>query len=90
LEWGWSTEVVTLLTTTPANIAHWRRTGVTPPPRQERRMVEIARKMRWDPWLLTDPDIIRASVRPRDPRHDLHRDGHPVTEAGPDACRIAG
>jgi hypothetical protein len=89
-EWGWSTDVMTLLTTTPANIAHWRRIGVRPPPRQERRMVEVARKMRWEPWLLTDPDIIRASVRPRDPLHETRHDVHTDAAAGPDACRIAG
>ena len=52
--------------------AHWRDLDVTPPPRQERRMVKIARKMRWEPWLLTDPQVIRDGarskrVRPTDP-----------------------
>ena len=84
-EWGWSTHLIQLLTTSPANIAHWRWTGVSPPPRQERRMVEIVRKMRWEPWLLTDPASIRASVRPRDPRFGPL----PTTTAvGPDACRM--
>ena len=31
-------------------------------------MVEIARKMRWDPEQLADPDAIRESIKPRDPR----------------------
>ena len=35
-------------------------------------MVEIARKMRWEPWLLTDSQVIRDGVlskrvRPTDP-----------------------
>ena len=33
------------------------------PARQERRMVEIVRKMRVEPWLLRDTDAIRESVR---------------------------
>ncbi|MDO8308947.1 MAG: hypothetical protein Q7V58_11390 [Actinomycetota bacterium] len=85
-EWGWSPDLIDYLTTTPANIGHWRRLGVTPPPRQERRMVEVVRKMRWEPWLLTDPDTIRNSVKPRDPRHGPLA---PVPAAGgPAPCRL--
>lgn len=71
-EWDWSDALIEFITTRPVNIAHWRDLGVTPPPRQERRMVEVARKMRWEPWLLTDPQVIRDGVlskrvRPTDP-----------------------
>jgi len=62
-EWGWDDEVITFITTSPANIAHWRHLDVRPPARQERRMAEIARKMRVEPWLLQDPQAIRDSVR---------------------------
>lgn len=85
-EWGWSSDLVDCLTTTPANIGHWRRLRVTPPPRQERRMVEIARKMRWEPWLLSDPDTIRASVTPRDPRRGPLSPA--PTSGGPPPCRV--
>ena len=72
IEWDWSEELIAFITTRPVNIAHWRDLDVTPPPRQERRMVKIARKMRWEPWLLTDPQVIRDGarskrVRPTDP-----------------------
>ena len=67
-EWGWSAELIDLLTRSPSNVAHWRRDGISAPPRQERRMVEIARKMRWDPAQLADPEMIRDSIKPRDPR----------------------
>jgi hypothetical protein len=66
--WGWSAELIDLLTRSPSNVAHWRRDGISAPPRQERRMVEIARKMRWDPEQLADPEMIRDSIKPRDPR----------------------
>jgi hypothetical protein len=67
-EWGWSVDLIDRLTRSPANVAHWRGDGIGAPPRQERRVVEIARKMRWDPDQLADPDAIRASIKPRDPR----------------------
>jgi hypothetical protein len=67
-EWGWSVELIDLLTRSPSNVAHWRRDGISAPPRQERRMIEIARKMRWDPEQLADADAIRDSIKPRDPR----------------------
>ncbi len=62
-EWDWSPEAIAFITTSPANIAHWRTLAVTPPPRQERRMIKIAHKMRFTPWLLQDPDVIRESIR---------------------------
>ena len=85
-EWGWPPDLIDYLTTTPANIGHWRRLGVTPPPRQERRMVQIVRKMRWEPWLLTDPQVIRDSVKPRDIRLGPLP---PIPAAGgPPPCRM--
>ena len=51
------------MTTSPSNIAHWQTLDLRPPARQERRMVEIVRKMRVEPWLLRDTDAIRESVR---------------------------
>ena len=62
-EWEWSEEAITFITTSPANIAHWRTLAVTPPPRQERRMIKIAHKMRFTPWLLQESDVIRESIR---------------------------
>lgn len=62
-EWGWDEEVIDYVTTSPANIAHWRALDLKPPPRQERRMVEVVRKMRVEPWLLQDSQAIRDSVR---------------------------
>ena len=62
-EWGWSDEAIAFITTSPANIAHWRTLAVTPPPRQERRMIKIAHSMRFTPWLLQDSDVIRESIR---------------------------
>lgn len=62
-EWDWSEEAIMFITTSPANIAHWRTLAVTPPPRQERRMIKIAHKMRFTPWLLQDSDQIRESIR---------------------------
>lgn len=88
-EWGWSDALITHLTTRPDNIAHWRSTTLPPAPaRQERRMVEIARKMRWEPWLLSDPDTIRQHATPpsakRRPPGVKHR-----TRAAPEiACRF--
>lgn len=66
--WGWSVDLIDRLTRSPANVAHWRGDGIGAPPRQERRVVEIARRMRWDPDRLADPDTIRESIKPRDPR----------------------
>ena len=63
LEWGWDHEVINHLTTSPVNIAQWRDLDIRPPARQERRMVEIARKMRVEPWLLQDSQAIRDSIR---------------------------
>jgi hypothetical protein len=51
------------VTTSPSNIAHWQTLDLRLPARQERRMVEIVRKMRVEPWLLRDTDTIRESVR---------------------------
>ena len=62
VEWGWSQEVIEYITTSPTNIAHWRALSIAPPARQERRMVEIVRKMRVEPWLLQDSQVIRDSV----------------------------
>jgi len=73
-EWGWVDEVIEFITTSPANIAHWRGLDIRPPARQERRMVEIARKMRVEPWLLQDSQAIRDSVlstRSQAPRLEL-------------------
>ena len=62
-EWGWSDDLINYVTTSPSNIAHWQTLDLRPPARQERRMVEIVRKMRVEPWLLRDTDTIRESVR---------------------------
>lgn len=62
-EWGWSDDIIEYVTTSPSNIAHWRDLALRPPARQERRMVEVARKMRVEPWLLQDSQAIRDSVR---------------------------
>ena len=62
-EWGWSDDLIEYVTTSPSNIAHWQTLDLRPPARQERRMVEIVRKMRVEPWLLRDTDTIRDSVR---------------------------
>jgi hypothetical protein len=32
-------------------------------------MIDIARRMRWDPVQLTDSDVIRASAHPKRPDH---------------------
>ena len=63
-EWGWSDDLITHLTTSPANVAHWRDSEHRPPARQERRMVEVARRMRWEPWLLQDADAVRDMAVP--------------------------
>jgi hypothetical protein len=63
-EWGWSAELIEHLTTSPSNVAHWRTSPHRPPPRQERRMVEVARRMRWEPWLLQDPAAVRDMAVP--------------------------
>lgn len=63
-EWGWSDALIEHLTTSPANVAHWRDTEHRPPARQERRMVEVARRMRWEPWLLQDADAVRDMAVP--------------------------
>ena len=73
-EWGWSPDLIQYVTTSPANIAHWRALDLAPPARQERRMVEIVRKMRVEPWLLQDSQAVRDSVRTarsRAPRRQL-------------------
>ena len=62
-EWGWRDDLIDYVTTSPSNIAHWQTLDLRPPARQERRMVEIVRKMRVEPWLLRDTDTIRESVR---------------------------
>ena len=64
VEWGWGDDLIEYVTTSPSNIAHWQTLDLRPPARQERRMVEIVRKMRVEPWLLRDTDAIRDSVRP--------------------------
>lgn len=64
-EWQWSADLIDFITTSPAQIGHWRDLPVAPPPRQERRMVEVARKMRWEPWLLQDSAVIQLSARSR-------------------------
>lgn len=63
-EWGWSDAIIEHITTSPANIAHWRTAEHRPPLRQERRMVEVARRMRWEPWLLQDVTEIREIAVP--------------------------
>ncbi|MDO8731949.1 MAG: hypothetical protein Q7L55_05165 [Actinomycetota bacterium] len=85
-EWGWAHEVIDLITTSPVNIAQWRDLDIRPPARQERRMVEIARKMRVEPWLLQDSQAIRDSVRTtrsRAPRIQI------ATPQGWGACEMA-
>jgi len=85
-EWGWTDDVITYVTTSPSNIAHWRSLELRPPARQERRMVEIARKMRVEPWLLQDQQAIRDSVRSARstaPRLQL------AAPAGWGECRVA-
>jgi hypothetical protein len=67
-EWGWDDGIIGHVTTSPANIAHWRTAEHRPPPRQERRMVEVARRMRWEPWLLQDAELIRDMARPAEQR----------------------
>jgi hypothetical protein len=62
-EWTWSDELISHITTTPANVAHWRNSEHRPPLRQERRMVEIARRMRWEPWLLQETEAVRDIAR---------------------------
>ena len=85
-EWGWEDEVIEYVTTSPSNIAHWRSLDLRPPARQERRMVEIVRKMRVEPWLLQDSQAIRDSVRSarsQGPRLEL------VAPDGWGECRLA-
>ena len=62
-EWGWSEAAIDYITTSPVNIAQFRTLEVAPPARQERRMIKIARKMRYKPHLLQDSDAIRESIR---------------------------
>ncbi|MDP1878439.1 MAG: hypothetical protein Q8M17_12885 [Actinomycetota bacterium] len=69
VEWGWSDEAIVFITTTASHIAPKPKIPVPPPPRQERRMIDIARRMRWDPDQLTDADTIRAAAQPRRPDH---------------------
>lgn len=85
-EWGWSPDVIQYVTTSPANIAHWRALDLAPPARQERRMVEIVRKMRVEPWLLQDSQAVRDSARTarsRAPRVEL------AAPSGSGECRRA-
>lgn len=91
-EWGWSSELIDRLTRSPANVAHWRPGDVSAPPRQESRMVAIARQMRWTPELLIDPDVIRASILPRDPRLGPRTPTEPAstTQACAAVARIRG
>lgn len=85
-EWGWSDDIIEYVTTSPSNIAHWRNLDLRPPARQERRMVEVARKMRVEPWLLQDSQGIRDSVRSarsKAPRIEL------AAPQGWGSCRMA-
>lgn len=85
-EWGWDDGIIGHITTSPANIAHWRAADHRPPARQERRMVEVARRMRWEPWLLQDAELIRDMARPAEKR----RTSPPTTPARtPEACRVS-
>jgi hypothetical protein len=68
-EWGWSAAAIEFVTTSPSHISPRPKIPVPPPPRQERRMIDIARRMRWDPDQLTDSDVIRASAHPKRPDH---------------------
>ena len=61
LDWGWSDELIEYLTTSPTNVASWVRSCPPPPPKQGRRVIEVARYMRWDPWVLATPDAVRAA-----------------------------
>jgi hypothetical protein len=69
VEWGWSEEAIEFITTSPSHISPRPKIPVPPPPRQERRMIDIARRMRWHPDQLTDSDVIRASGHPKRPDH---------------------
>ena len=51
-------------------------------------MIDIARRMRWDPDQLIDSDVIRASAHPKRPDHrvpptDAVRDSSLVDAGGP-------
>lgn len=41
VEWGWPDALIDFVSTSPANIQHWRSLPHTPPARQERRMIEV-------------------------------------------------
>ena len=85
-EWGWDSDVIEYVTTSPSNVAHWKTLDVRPPARQERRMVEIVRQMRVEPWLLQDSQAIRDSVRSN--RHQNSRLSL-VTPQGWRECALA-
>ena len=42
-------------------------------------MIDIARRMRWDPDQLTDADVIRASAHPKRPDHRVPASTRPRT-----------
>jgi hypothetical protein len=86
VEWGWGDDLIEYVTTSPSNIAHWQTLDLRPPARQERRMVEIVRKMRVEPWLLRDTDAIRESVRASRGGPSLPR---PAPAAGWRECSMA-
>lgn len=47
-------------------------------------MIDIARRMRWDPDQLTDADVIRASAQPRRPDHRIPATTKPDPSDGGD------
>lgn len=88
VEWGWSDEAIEFVTTSPSHVSPRPKIPVAAPPRQERRMIDIARRMRWDPDQLIDSDVIRASAHPKRPDHrvrteDAVRDSSLVDAGGP-------
>lgn len=64
VEWGWSDALISHITTSPTNVAHWRSSLHRPPARQERRMIEVARRMRTEPWRLQDSKAVRDLAKP--------------------------
>lgn len=60
-EWGWSEELIEFVTTSPSNFATWVKTGPDAPFKQGRRVIEVARYMRWDPWVIGTPEGLRAA-----------------------------
>ena len=85
-EWGWSDSLIEHLTTSPANVAHWRDAEHRPPARQERRMVEVARRMRWEPWLLQDVDAVRDIAVPAQRKSTIPA---PTPERAFTSCALA-